>query len=143
MKFIYNDGGRKDAGYKNSTSDCVTRAISIATQIPYQDVYNSINELSKKERITKRKRKKSNAETGVFKRTIRKYMKSIGWKWVPTMFVGQGCKVHLIKNELPSGRLVVSVSKHCVAVINGVIHDTYDPSRDGKRCVYGYYMNNN
>lgn len=143
MKFIYNDGGRKDAGYKGSSSDCVTRAISIATQIPYQDVYNSINELSKKERITKRKRKKSNAETGVFKRTIRKYMKSIGWKWVPTMFVGKGCKVHLIKNELPSGRLVVNVSKHCVAVINGVIYDTHDPSRNGKRCVYGYYMKNN
>jgi hypothetical protein len=26
-----------------------------------------------------------------------------------------------------------------MAVIDGVIHDTYDPSRDGKRCVYGYF----
>jgi hypothetical protein len=25
-------------------------------------------------------------------------------------------------------------------VIDGVIHDLYDPSRDGTRCVYGYYQ---
>jgi len=140
MEFIYNDGGRKNAGYKGITDDCVTRAIAIATQIPYQQVYDSINELAKKERITKKKRKKSNARTGVFKQTTRKYMKSIGWEWVPTMLIGKGCKVHLTKDELPSGRLVVSVSKHSVAVIEGVIHDIYNPSRNGTRCVYGYYI---
>lgn len=42
-------------------------------------------------------------------------------------------------NELPPGRLVVSVSKHLTAVVDGVIHDRYDPSRDGTRCVYGYW----
>jgi hypothetical protein len=31
------------------------------------------------------------------------------------------------------------VSRHAVAVIDGVIHDTYDCSRGGKRCVYGYW----
>jgi hypothetical protein len=25
------------------------------------------------------------------------------------------------------------------AVIDGVIHDTHNPDRDGNRCVYGYY----
>lgn len=67
-------------------------------------------------------------------------MAEIGWKWVPTMQIGQGCKVHLDPNELPSGRLIVSVSKHLTAVLDGVIHDTYDPSRDGSRCVYGYFQ---
>jgi hypothetical protein len=32
------------------------------------------------------------------------------------------------------------VSKHYCAVIDGVIHDTSDPSRDGTRCVYGYWI---
>jgi hypothetical protein len=41
--------------------------------------------------------------------------------------------------ELPIGRLIVSVSKHLVAVVDGVIHDTHDPSRAGTRCVYGYW----
>jgi hypothetical protein len=67
-------------------------------------------------------------------------MESIGWRWVPTMQIGSGCKVHLRASELPRGRLVVKVTKHCVAVIDGVIHDTHDCARDGTRCVYGYYV---
>ena len=54
------------------------------------------------------------------------------------MAIGSACKVHLRANELPAGRLVFSVSKHMVAVIDGVIHDTSDPSTDGTRYVYGY-----
>jgi hypothetical protein len=49
------------------------------------------------------------------------------------------CKVHLRDGELPMGRLVVSLSRYYAAVIDGVIHDTHDPSRDGTRCVYGYW----
>lgn len=56
------------------------------------------------------------------------------------MSIGTGCKVHLTSNELPAGRLIVKVSKHLTAVINGVVHDTHDPSREGTRCVYGYYI---
>jgi hypothetical protein len=55
------------------------------------------------------------------------------------MKIGSGCRVHLRERELPSGRLIVSVSRHMVAVIDGVIHDTHDPSRGGTRCVYGYW----
>ena len=56
------------------------------------------------------------------------------------MKVGEGCKVHLTRHELPSGRLIVRVSKHLTTMIDGVINDIYNPSRDGKRCVYGYYQ---
>lgn len=34
---------------------------------------------------------------------------------------------------------VVRLSKHFTAVIDGVVHDTHDPSRDGTRCVYGIW----
>jgi hypothetical protein len=67
-------------------------------------------------------------------------MKQLGWVWTPTMQIGSGCTVHLRPSELPSGRLVVSVSKHLTAMIDGVIHDTHDCSRRGKRCVYGYWQ---
>lgn len=140
MQFVFNDGGRKDAGYIGISSDCATRAIAIATGIPYQTVYDSINETAKSERRGKRKKGISHARTGVYRTTFRKYLESLGWTFVPTMTIGSGCKVHLRTNELPSGRLVVSVSKHVVAVINGVIHDTHDCSRSGQRCVYGYYI---
>ena len=55
------------------------------------------------------------------------------------MGIGTGCKVHLRKDELPMGRIIVALSKHYAAVIDGVVHDTHDPSRSGTRCVYGYW----
>ena len=139
MKHVFNDGGRKLAGYKGKTGDCVTRAIAIATGLPYQEVYDALNGLADSERTGKRKRGKSNSRTGVYKQTKRKYLESLGWTWTPTMQIGSGCKVHLRSDELPSGRLVVSLSKHSAAVIDGVLHDTYDCSRGGMRCVYGYF----
>ena len=140
VNWLYDDGGRAEAGYKGQTRDCVCRAIAIAVERPYQEVYDLINEYAKGERTGKRKKTVSNARTGVCKPCIRKVMEHYGWKWTPTMKVGQGCTVHLREDELPKGRLVVSVSKHETAVIDGVIHDTYDCSRDGTRCVYGYYI---
>jgi hypothetical protein len=140
MQWIHNDGGRSAAGFRGEAGDCVTRAIAIATGKPYCEVYAALNELAQRERRGKRKRGRSNARTGVYKTTYRKYLDSLGWTWVPTMQIGQGCKVHLRDGELPAGRLIVCVSRHIVAVIDGVIHDTHDPSRDGTRCVYGYFI---
>lgn len=139
MDWVFDDGGRAAAGFKGRTGDCVCRAVAIAAERPYQEVYDLINELAKCERIGKRKAKKSNARTGVYKGTIKKLMEYYGWEWHPTMSIGSGCKAHLRQDELPKGRLVVSVSRHEVAVIDGVIHDTHDCSRDGTRCVYGYF----
>jgi hypothetical protein len=38
------------------------------------------------------------------------------------------------------GTLIVSCSKHITVVKDKVLHDTYDCSRNGTRCVYGYWM---
>lgn len=140
MSFKYNDGGRAEAGYKGTAGDCACRAIAIATGMSYQDAYDLINKTALTERHGKRKRGVSNARTGVYKQTLRKIMLELGWKWTPTMFVGSGCNVHLKAEELPKGTLVVAVSKHYVAVIDGAVNDTHDPTRQGKRCVYGYYQ---
>ena len=40
--FQYDDGGRKDAGYKGTTGDCGTRAIAIAMQRDYKEVYKEL-----------------------------------------------------------------------------------------------------
>lgn len=138
--FQHNDGGRAAAGFKGNTGDCVTRAIAIATGLPYREVYNALNGLATYEHIGKRKRGKSSARTGVFRQTYERYLKSLGWQWVPTMKIGSGCKVHLVPDELPKDTpLVIALSKHLTAVVDNVIQDTYNPDRDGTRCVYGYY----
>ena len=139
MRCVFNDGGRKDAGYKGEARDCVVRAIAIVTGKAYQEVYNTINVLGKDERITKRNKPRSTARMGVYRKTYDKYLKKLGWKWTPTMFIGQGCKVHMREEELPKGNIIVRVTKHLAAIIDGVLHDVNDCSRKGTRCVYGYY----
>jgi hypothetical protein len=132
MQFQYNDGGRSSAGYKGSTGDCVIRAVTIASGLTYQEVYNALSEGCKSQRLTKRSVKKSSARNGVHvkRKWFKDYMKGIGFTWTPTMFIASGCKVHLTDGELPSGRLIVSVSKHYTSVIDGVIHDTHNPQRE-------------
>ena len=151
MDFVYNDGGRSKY-FKGETRDCVTRAICIATGKDYKEVYNAINELAKKERTGKRKRKVSSARSGVFKTTYKKYIEVVlGWKWHPTMKIGEGCQMHLCEDEIPSGTIIVSLAKHLTCVKNKVIYDTWNCSENkyyddwgdiqinDRRCVYGYW----
>lgn len=142
QKFQYNDGGRSDAGYKGTAGDCGVRAIAIVTGLSYQQVYDMVNSLEKgyKQRKTG---KKSNAREGIWQKDAKRIMQNLGFKWVATMFIGQGCKTHLRADELPTGKILCQVSKHYTAVINGVINDTYDCSRGGTRCVYGYFIKEN
>ena len=137
MKYVRTDGGRTLAGYKGEPGDCVTRAFAIASGQPYVEVYRLVNELAKRER---RKGRKSSARNGVYTATIRKLAIELGARWVPTMHIGSGCTVHVRKDELPTGRIVLSLSGHVAAFIEGVLHDTHDCSRGGTRCVYGYWI---
>ena len=139
MQWIYNDGGRVAAGYKGHTRDCTTRAIAIATQQSYQTVYDTVNGLGQKERPRKGSSRKSGARTGIGIKSIRKYLSSIGWIWTPTMLIGSGCKVHMRESELPCGRIIVRVAGHLTCVIDGIVNDTWDCTRNGTACVYGYW----
>jgi hypothetical protein len=89
------------------------------------------------------KQRHDTPRTGTHRAVLNKYLEKLGWKWTPTMFVGQGCKVHLKKEELPMGTLIVSCSKHLTVVIDGVLNDVFDCSRNGMRCVYGYWTKGN
>jgi hypothetical protein len=141
LDFEYHDGGRKAAGFKGKTGDCVTRAIAIATGLPYQQVYDELNALAKShERRGKRKAKISSSRTGVYRTTYDRYLRNVhNFTWKPTMGIGTGCQVHLRRDELPGGVLIARLSKHVTAVVDGIILDTHNPDRGGDRCVYGYY----
>lgn len=177
--FERNDGGRKAAGFTGEhVGDCVARAVAIAGQLPYRQVYDELAGMHAAARRTKaRLKSKGGRSTGrrtaahgiwTKSKAFKDYMVRLGFRWVPTMQIGQGCTVHLCAEELPAGRLVVAVSRHYTAMIDGVINDTYDPRRDvsyqfepdhgqalkpnqgrnhngvyteiGGRCVYGYWV---
>jgi hypothetical protein len=135
MKFVFNDGGRAEAGYKGKTGDCVVRAIAIATKKPYREVYNEINALCRKYNVNGR----SSARKGVPKEVYKAYLESNGWEWVSTMGIGTGCTVKLNSASIPEKNIIARLSKHLVAIVDGNINDTYDCSRNGNRCIYGYF----
>jgi len=138
--WVMDDGGRAAAGYRGVTGDCATRAVAIASGRSYREIYDRINNLARLERRGKRKKGISDARTGVYPATMRKLLEEIGAVWVPTMAIGSGCTVHVRMHELPMGRLVLRLSKHFTACVDGVLHDTFDPSRGGTRAVYGYWV---
>lgn len=145
MRFVRTDGGRFAAGFSGGNAqDCVARAIANVTQRPYAEIYAGLVEVNAATRKTDKRVSsagKHTASRGIYTKTpmFKRYMASLGLVWTPTMAIGSGCTVHLRAAELPPGRLVVAVSKHYTAVLDGVLHDTHDCSRGGSRCVYGYW----
>lgn len=144
IDFIYNDGGRADAGYKGRTGDCFIRAAAIASGLSYQFIYDLLHEEAKKERINSKHRKgrRSSPRVGVFRPTADRILARLGFEKVSVMTIGSGCTMHLRRGEVPSeGRIIVNLSRHFAAVIDGVLMDTHDSSTEGTRCVYSYWIN--
>lgn len=140
MKWVYDDGGRSNY-FKGVTGDCVCRAISIAMNKDYKEIYDLINMYAEEYRNTENSEDNSHARYGVSKELTHKILTDLGYKWIPKMFFGKGCKTHLRDGEIPKkGNIIVCVSKHLTCVKNNVIYDTFDPSRKGNRCVYGLYI---
>ena len=148
ISFIQSDGGRAAAGFRGEAGDCATRAIAIALGLPYRQVYEELQDRQRlwlrTGRPSKAKRamlakSSSSVRNGTAKAVITDFLSDRGWIWTPTMHVGRGTQVHLRADELPAGRLICRLSRHVAAVVDGVLHDTHDCSRDGCRAVYGFY----
>lgn len=168
--FIRDDGGRAAAGFKGTAGDCVARAVAIASGQDYAGVYKALAAgMGAQRKTTRTGKQPKSARSGIYtkRKWFKDYMAALGFRWVPTMAIGTGCTVHLTADELPMGRIVVAVSGHYTAMIDGIIHDTYDPRRSkswsfeqdvgqelkpnqgrnpngvwteiGGRCVYGYW----
>ncbi len=140
MKFKFATGGR-ELYFKGQTRDCCCRAIANATGMDYLEVYNGINAEAKKEHASKRKRTTSSARNGVYTATAKRYIERVlGWVWVPCMGIGTGCQTHLRAGELPEkGNYILNLSGHFSCWKDNELYDTYDCSRNGTRCVYGYW----
>jgi hypothetical protein len=149
----FNDGGRKAAGYRGSTGDCVIRALTLATypevvahpDIPeagarYKSMYDALQRRQKayvKKTLKQDTLGRHSVRNGVINPVYREMLKDAGWRQTPTK--ARRPRVHLRAEELPAGRVIVEVNRHLVAVIDGVIYDTFDSSRDGTRPVYSYW----
>lgn len=130
LEFRYNDGGRDKYFKAKHVNDCVTRAIAVVTSRDYKEVYKEAADFLG-----------YSPRNGIRHNDTRKLVEHFGGKWNALMTIGSGCKHHLKEGEIPmQGNIICSLSGHLTAVVNGVINDTYDCSRNGRRCVYGYYQ---
>lgn len=134
MIYVYNDGGREAAGYKGRSRDCVTRAIAIAADLPYKQVYDTLLQSMRKKAKSKGRKLTTYPNDGIHDEVYAPYLVTLGFKWVSS--IG-----YLEDDDLPKeGKVVVSMKGHLCAAVNGVVHDTYDCSRKGKRIFHGYYV---
>ena len=125
--FVYNDGGREQAGFKTQT-DCGIRALSIACEISYKEARAILKKAAKNG-----KQGNGQIANGIYKEDLNAALETLGFKWYSApKFEGRKAKYH----DLPNGRVIARMSKHFVAVIDNVIHDTWDSS---EKMVYGYW----
>jgi len=135
LPWVYDDGGRSAAGFKGTAGDCVTRALAIATGTPYREMYDRLARSMKSQGFAR------SARNGVEPKVYKPLLSLWGFVWTPTMFPGQGTRIHLAQGEVPQeGIYILRLSRHLCTVVDGTIHDTYDPGRNATRCVYGWWQ---
>lgn len=135
LPYEYDDGGRSNYFKANKVGDCVCRAIAIASGRDYKEIYNLLY-----------KTMGESPRGGVMTSGVRfkRLMVELGFKWVSLCSVGSKQSSHFFVGELPSrGRLVCSAHRHEVAVVDGVVRDTWDSRYNSwgePRRIYGYWI---
>ena len=122
MEYLYNEGGRGEH-YKGLVGDCVTRAITIATELPYDVVYNALFDIAKNykgnSKVAIRIRLKPSPRSGCYNEVANEFLKALNIEEV------RG-KLKVNDQMFYEGRYMVYVRRHWIAIIDGVVNDTWD-----------------
>tara|TARA_R100001244_G_scaffold19724_2_gene20543 strand:+ start:1933 stop:2361 length:429 start_codon:yes stop_codon:yes gene_type:complete len=135
MKWIKEDGGRKDAfpnqKLKTHVGDCVVRALSIAMEQKYKTTMNDLFALG--------------LELGCMPNTDqcwREYLSRKGW--IENKFGKQLVRINSIK--IPRDQFVLcQTAGHLVAINDAELYDTFDARKNSRRDwkrVFRYYVGN-
>tara|TARA_R100000808_G_C2152941_1_gene162742 strand:- start:737 stop:1273 length:537 start_codon:yes stop_codon:yes gene_type:complete len=141
LDYRFNDGGRKDAGFKGKARDCVTRAIAVAEGRDYNEVREELMAAKKHWMETSRSKaakraKSTSVRNGTPHDVYRPYLEARGWERKSLIKFGDPSRKELIKEEVPMGTVIVEIPKHIMAVIDHVVNDAWD-SRETKVWVDG------
>lgn len=109
------------------TGDCVVRALAIAEDKKWLDVYDALCAEGRKLH-----------DMPNMKNTYETYLTKRGWKKqkMPKHATGKRYTLRQLADENPKGLLIVSVAKHLATVKDGNLLDTWDCSR---KCVGNYF----
>ena len=136
MRFIYDDGGRENYYKGKNVGDCAVRAIAIALERDYKQVYDDLKKLNNGE----------SCRNGTPKKVWKKYLTQNGWHTLSGVCeIGQDYKLHICDDDLKHyinkyDTMILNVSRHLTTIKNGALRDTYDSSRDGSRMIYQIWV---
>lgn len=134
IEWKQTDGGRStDTKRRKHNNDCMVRALSTATELPYEQVYDEL------------------VEEGVFAPGRGGFLdRFIGqlkwadknyhgfefvWKSFPAKKGQSRMNPHSFADEFPKGRFILRMGRHYAAMIDGVMNDLVFAT--DMRCVYG------
>ena len=117
--------------------DCVVRAITNVTGLPYDEVHAVLKKHGRKDRH------------GTYYQTSLAAMKELGFVGIPTTqdywarnlksAVAGKRSLNQVLKDLPMGKFVVYVRGHATALVNGKIIDTFDQSKQKPVKVIWYH----
>ncbi len=127
-RYAYDDGGAFQAGFTttNWRAGCVPRAIAIALDLPYGQVYREMSDQFSSEQVR---------HGGFYPQEIMAYLEPRGWSqhcptyaiaWLP---MPQAISVTImLLAKIGCYTAIIDTSNHAFAVKGGQIRDVFDPS---------------
>ena len=116
--FVYDDGGRADAGYRGKTGDCVIRATAIATGLEYEKLYKKFARLNKKRYGI------ATGRQGVAKKDYEPVLESLGFVKRSRQ---KGSKWETFTQAYQYyGDCIIVFPHHMAAIVDGNLRDTED-----------------
>lgn len=127
-RFVYFQPNKKDL--KDKVGDCQIRALCKALEISWVEAFDLTIPIC-------RELQTYTIFDGDLEKTI-SAMKALGFEY-HRLTIKKGGKrptVDSFAKDHPSGRFIVKVAHHSVAIVDGKYYDTWD---SGKKSMYGYY----
>ena len=133
LEFVVDDGGRKAAGYKGNTSDCVLRSLSIALGEDYEELRRELMEetenfanTSRSRKAKRQKKEGSSVFRGVYREIYSVILKRRGWIRTGMSKIGSSKRYYLTKTDVPPVPVILHTRRHLTTSIDHTIRDTWD-----------------
>lgn len=131
MRYEFRTVPEQPQGVKGG---CVARAITIATGLPYKEVYATLEILGQLEGTegapVRGRYRRSHPLRGMKPDTHKRYLDSLGWEYIAV-------PVGMLLDLMPHvGTIIIHFKGHLATAIDGVLYDNWD-SR--KKMIRGYF----
>ena len=115
IKLTETDGGKVASGFPDEFNDCAVRALALSTKINYGDAHDMLRERGRRDRRGTRTAWLESSLTS---------LASLGVKW-NKMEEGRHLTLAQFIASHRTGRYIVITRSHGLALIDGVIHDSF------------------